>query len=102
LETSECGQRGLSAGKGPESQAISFCLFDKLAQPLTEGSGQLISNFDPQVYLPQLYRTHVSTMDSAFFGELFLRQSDPFTAVPNRLAECATRESSYLGHTLFV
>ncbi len=39
----------------PESQAILFCFFNKLAQPFTEGSGQLISNFDPQVYLSQLY-----------------------------------------------
>lgn len=39
----------------PESGAISFCLFDKLAQPFTEGSSQLISNFNPQVYLSQLY-----------------------------------------------
>jgi len=39
----------------PGSQAISFCLFDKLAQPFIEGSGQLISNFDPHVHFAQLY-----------------------------------------------
>jgi hypothetical protein len=56
----------------PESQPNSFCLSDKLAQPFAEGSGQSIGNLDPHVYLAQFYRTHVSTMDSSFFGELFL------------------------------
>ena len=41
-------------------------------------------------------------MDFSYFRELFLRQSDLFAAVPDRLAECATRESSCLCHTLFV
>ena len=39
----------------PDSQAVSFCLFNKLAQPFTEGSGQLIGDLDPHVYLSQLY-----------------------------------------------
>ena len=39
----------------PESQAISFCLFDKLAQLLTERSSQLIGDLNPHVYLSQLY-----------------------------------------------
>ena len=41
--------------QGSESQAISFCLFDKLAQLLTERSGQLVGDLDPHVYLSQLY-----------------------------------------------
>ncbi len=39
----------------PGWQVISFRLFNKLAQPFTEGSGQLIGNLDPHVYLSQLY-----------------------------------------------
>jgi hypothetical protein len=84
------------------SPTISFCLSDKLAQLFTEGNGQLIRNLDPQANLSQFYRTHVRAMDSSLFGELLLRQPDLFAAVPNRSAECATREASCLWHTPFV
>ena len=42
------------AGNGPR-QTISFCIFDNLAQPFAEGNGQLVSNFDSEAYLSQLY-----------------------------------------------
>jgi hypothetical protein len=50
----------------------SFCVFDELAQSFIERNRQLIGDPDPHAYLAQFYRTHVSAMDSSFFGELFL------------------------------
>ena len=37
--------------KGLGWQVISFCLFNKLAQPFTEGRGQLIGDLNPHAYL---------------------------------------------------
>ena len=56
----------------PESQATSFCFFNKLAQSFTERSRQLIGNFDSNTNLPEFNRANVGAVNSGPLSKVLL------------------------------
>jgi hypothetical protein len=86
----------------PESQATSFCYFNKLAQALSERNRQLVGNFDPNAHLAQFNAAYIGPVYASVLCKILLRQADLFASTSNRSTERVARESSCLWHALFV